>query len=77
MITKSPCYGCKERTAECHSTCERYLEYEEIHKRETEEIFRRKVIAMDCDPHRKLTSEQFRARCNASKEKKVFKSKKR
>ena len=25
--TNSPCFGCKERTVECHPGCERYLEY--------------------------------------------------
>lgn len=24
---KSPCYGCTERSAECHSTCDRYKAY--------------------------------------------------
>lgn len=75
--TKSPCFGCTERTAECHPICEKYLEYEEIHKRESEEIFKRKAIALDCDPHRKLTAVQFKARCLAGKNQKVFKSKKR
>lgn len=25
----TPCYGCADRTAECHATCERYREFSE------------------------------------------------
>lgn len=25
-----PCYGCKERNARCHSTCERYIAFTKI-----------------------------------------------
>lgn len=28
---KVPCYGCNDRTAECHPTCERYKEYLKWH----------------------------------------------
>ena len=75
--TKSPCFGCTERTAECHAVCEPYKEYEEIHKRETDEVFRRRVIALDCDPHRKLSPMLFKSRCIAVKNQKVFKLKKK
>ena len=76
-LTKSPCYGCTERNAECHAVCEKYLEYEEIHKRETDEIFKRRVIALDCDPHRKLAPMMFRSRSQANKNGKVYKSRKK
>ena len=34
MEDKSPCKGCTERCAEpnCHTTCEKYLSFEEAHK---------------------------------------------
>ena len=32
--TKSPCYGCENRTAECHGSCADYKKYEEIHAQE-------------------------------------------
>lgn len=33
MITASPCKDCKERKFNCHSVCERYLEFTEYRKR--------------------------------------------
>ena len=74
--TKSPCFGCTERNAECHAVCEPYLEYEEIHRRETEEAFKRRVIALDCDPHRKLSPVLFKTRSTACKGR-PFKTKKK
>ena len=32
--TKSPCHGCQDRHAECHSSCEKYQEFAEIHAKE-------------------------------------------
>lgn len=29
-MNKSPCYDCKYRTLECHSTCVSYLEYRQV-----------------------------------------------
>ena len=75
--TKSPCFGCTERSAECHPVCEKYLEYEEIHRRETDEVFKRRVIALDCDPHRKLSPMMFKVRSQANKNGKVYKSRKK
>ena len=40
--TQSPCYGCTERNAECHSSCEQYLEFVDIHDRERAEIHQKK-----------------------------------
>lgn len=36
----SPCKDCEEREVGCHSTCEKYIEYKEIHEKETEAIKR-------------------------------------
>lgn len=33
LITVSPCKECKERNINCHSKCERYLEFAEYRKR--------------------------------------------
>lgn len=27
MRAQSPCYGCNDRTADCHTFCGRYIEY--------------------------------------------------
>ncbi len=33
----APCWGCNERTAECHGTCEKYLEYRDtLHQKKRE-----------------------------------------
>lgn len=29
MPSKQPCYKCENRTPECHSTCKKYLAYNE------------------------------------------------
>ena len=29
-MNKSPCYDCKYRTLECHSTCASYLQYRQV-----------------------------------------------
>lgn len=26
-MSRTPCYNCTDRTAECHSTCEKYIEW--------------------------------------------------
>lgn len=35
---KNPCYGCEQRTADCHGTCEAYHDWKAEHdkKREAE-----------------------------------------
>ena len=40
--TESPCFRCTERSAECHSSCEQYLDYVDIHAKERSEIHERK-----------------------------------
>ena len=42
--TKSPCYGCKDRTAECHASCGKYKEFERIHDRERSEVHQKKHL---------------------------------
>ena len=41
--TKSPCYECKNRKPGCHSECEEYRKYKEIHDAEVEQIRERKA----------------------------------
>lgn len=33
----TPCYGCNDRTEDCHCTCERYKEYEMARDKRYEE----------------------------------------
>ena len=42
--TNSPCYGCQERSAECHPACERYKKFTEIHDKERAEIHKKQRI---------------------------------
>lgn len=42
--TKSPCHGCEDRNAECHSSCEKYQEFYKIHAKERSEIHYNKKI---------------------------------
>lgn len=37
MIKYSPCYKCEERHELCHSTCERYHQYQEVLKAQNEQ----------------------------------------
>ena len=30
----APCKGCKERSAECHGSCERYAEWQQDHDKD-------------------------------------------
>lgn len=34
MATKPPCKNCIERHIGCHSTCDRYIEWQDIHNSE-------------------------------------------
>lgn len=36
--TKSPCYGCENRSSGCHAVCEAYAKYQEKHAEEVEQI---------------------------------------
>jgi len=38
MIPKSPCFNCKDRSAECHTVCERGIAYESALKARNDEI---------------------------------------
>lgn len=40
--TKSPCFGCKKRNETCRPACEEWKKYEEIHKKERAEIYKKK-----------------------------------
>ena len=42
--TKSPCRGCQDRQAECHSSCEKYLEFYEIHNKERADAHHKKRL---------------------------------
>lgn len=35
---KTPCYGCSERVGGCHSTCEKYKEFQALRKAESETL---------------------------------------
>lgn len=43
-MTSNPCFKCEDRTAGCHSTCKRYLEWQRIHQKELDQ--RREELAM-------------------------------
>jgi len=49
--TENPCRGCSNRTIECHSTCEEYLEFLDIHEAEL------KVIRANKDKHSKFRTD--------------------
>ena len=73
--TKSPCHGCKNRSAECHAKCEDYLQFvkdrtEErgiIHKYMKEE----KVMIYG------RSDQQFKNALNRSNKNRVFKGTKK
>lgn len=44
-MAKVPCYKCPDRKAECHSKCEKWLEYEKVRNAEYERTAKEKQIA--------------------------------
>ena len=42
--TNSPCLNCSGRAQGCHSTCERYIKFKEIHEQERQAIFKKKHV---------------------------------
>lgn len=42
--TPSPCKDCPDRSIGCHSSCEKYLKYVEIHDKERAEIHHKKRL---------------------------------
>ena len=38
--TQSPCYKCKDRHMNCHSDCDGYSKYREVHEQEMETIMK-------------------------------------
>lgn len=42
--THSPCHKCTEHSETCRSGCEKWKEYEEIHKKERAEINKRRKL---------------------------------
>ena len=44
-----PCQGCSERSATCHGTCLKYMEYKAKLKDQTEQIRKAKVIDLEQD----------------------------
>lgn len=44
-MAKVPCYKCPDRKAECHSKCEKWLEYEKVRNAEYVEANKRKELA--------------------------------
>lgn len=59
--TENPCRGCDKRTTECHTYCEDYLEFLDVHEAEL------KVIRANKDKHSKfrtdyVTDAQFEGR---------------
>lgn len=47
MRTKSPCFGCENRTVGCHSTCEGYNTFRNNADAEKESITRQKMEKWD------------------------------
>ena len=39
MKAKSPCLNCPDRTIGCHSTCEKYIEFQKVHAEEKAKAF--------------------------------------
>lgn len=35
---KSPCFGCPDRKAECHSTCKKYADWRKAYEEEIQKI---------------------------------------
>ena len=44
-----PCQGCSERSAACHGTCPKYMEYKAKLKEQTEQIRKLKEIDIEQD----------------------------
>lgn len=44
MSVISTCFGCKERTIGCHSTCERYIEQSKANTERREQEFHEREI---------------------------------
>lgn len=42
-MTKNPCYNCTERTAECHTTCEKYLAWSADRREKIESSWRKRA----------------------------------
>lgn len=43
MKINSDCLGCTDRTATCHSTCEKYKDYRQRHQKEKDEVAKGKI----------------------------------
>lgn len=48
-MTDSPCKGCEEREVGCHSSCERYKDWQEVHNAERNARYQQKLGDMIAD----------------------------
>lgn len=75
MMTTSPCFQCSEKEPpDCHTYCEKYIEFCEIHKQEKETIRRNKE--KDSARQAYMTNKQFQNALRSHKNR-VFKQTKR
>lgn len=37
-MTKTPCYLCKDRELGCHAICQKYIDWQDIHKEEAKAV---------------------------------------
>lgn len=74
--TNSPCFECNEDRQEgrCHSTCEKYLEFLDVHKQELEVIRKNKS---ESARQEYLTDREFKNRLHGHSKNRVFKQHKK
>lgn len=49
---EAPCKGCKDRSMGCHSTCEKYLEYDKLNDERRNEMREKAMINMTLHGYR-------------------------
>ena len=77
--TPSPCLNCSDRSAECHSDCEKYQKYVEIHAKERAQIHKKKQIENlgFGAPFREIGALRNLASADSSRKTKVFRQHKK
>lgn len=76
MMTTSPCFQCKDKEPpDCHSYCEKYIEFCEIHEQERETI--RKNKEKQSTRRGYVSKSQFESAIKGNLKNRVFKQTKK
>lgn len=57
-----PCYGCQERTAGCHGTCERYKAWDGKRQAERQERIKKTSILHEADKRKSAAVSHYKRR---------------